>query len=502
MELKEQIYERVSKMYKQRVWISRIQETIAKVFEQEIPMELIREIIYEVKEWKRLLDENENLIRDIREEAGMDLNQTRELEKKDWWLKELVKETDDKPPYDFDIDSDSYIFHTKDWPKAVPRTTIKAIFESFSNRGRNLSSDEIISEFQLTPEAWNMIKWATRLYKTSLPDDPETVRQLDNPEDMVKYAEEKTKRLKDSEMRKIYDDAEKRFKDSKIREYAKTNRGYDLFMDKLERVIKLYEPKDFEWVKIPEINNRKVKDVFITDAHLGKTWTDGVVVRFKKLTRDLIECEEKNINITFGWDLWELFIPYGEMHPAQRLWTENLTTEELIMLIVDVFENMLISIYKAWKKVTFNWMGWNHDRFTEKKEFDPYRTPAMVVYRFLQKIVENTNIKVNILRDKLNIIKSWKVKYVFLHWDWLSPAQLNRIALEHKESWFYLCIVSGDKHSYKMQEISDDILRVQSPALAWAWKYDKELNLSSIPWAIFFENNSDWLTDLIVKRYK
>jgi len=115
-----------------------------------------------------------------------------------------------------------------------------------------------------------MIKNATRLYKTSLPDDPETVRQLDNPEDMQKYAEEKTKRLKDSEMRKIYDDAERRFKDNKIKEFAKTNKGYDLFMDKLERVIKLYEPVDFDKIKIPEIANNKVRDIFLTDAHFGK----------------------------------------------------------------------------------------------------------------------------------------------------------------------------------------------------------------------------------------
>jgi hypothetical protein len=113
-----------------------------------------------------------------------------------------------------------------------------------------------------------MIKNATRLYKTSLPDDPETVRQLDNPADMQKYAEEKTKRLKDSEMRKIYDDAERRFKDSKIKEFAKTNKGYDLFMDKLERVIKLYEPREFKDVDIPKINNNMTKTVIFGDAHL------------------------------------------------------------------------------------------------------------------------------------------------------------------------------------------------------------------------------------------
>jgi len=44
------------------------------------------------------------------------------------------------------------------------------------------------------------------------------------------------------------------------------------------------------------------------------------------------------------------------MHPSQRLGMENINTEELIMLIVDTFEQMLVSLYKAGKVVTFNGM--------------------------------------------------------------------------------------------------------------------------------------------------
>jgi hypothetical protein len=174
----------------------------------------------------------------------------------------------------------------------------------------------------------------------------------------------------------------------------------------------------------------------------------------------------------------------------------------LIMLIVDVFENMLVSLYKAGKKVTFNGMWWNHDRFTEKKDFDPNRQPALIVYKFLQKVLENTTVKINILKDKANVIKSWNIKYVFLHWDWLSPVELNRRALAETEDWVYLVIVSWDKHSYKMQEISDKVLWIQTPALAWPWKYDEWLALSSLPWAVEFIKNADGLIDFTVKRYK
>lgn len=492
--LKDQIYCVVEKMYLQRCGITRIQETLIRNFEQDVPMELIREIIAKVKEWKEAIIEIKETIKETKD--------TKKLEREDWWLKELVKWVWDKKLYDYVPETDHIILYPSDKPYPILRTTLVALHEKYVSDWENLSGKAMQYEFQLTPKVWHFIKNIFDLYKDSIPFDKVTLSTLDWDLDMEKVAKEKAEQLLDTKMRRIYDESVKRAKDNVIKKIANQKGKEWELLTWLERVIKMYQPRDFDGVKIPEIQNRKTKDVFITDAHLGKTWTDWVVVRFKKLTRDLVDCEEKCINITFGGDLWELFIPYGEMHPWQRLGTENLTTEELVMLVVDVFEQMLLWLYKAGKKVTFNWMWWNHDRFTEKKELDPYRTPSMIVYRFLQKIVENTNIKINILRDKLNVIISNNVKYVFLHWDWLSPAQLNRIALEYKQDWYYLVIVSWDKHNYKMQEISDSILRIQSPALAWQGKYDKSLNLSSLPWAIEFIKNADWLIDFTVKRYR
>jgi hypothetical protein len=71
-------------------------------------------------------------------------------------------------------------------------------------------------------------------------------------------------------------------------------------MMKLEEALKRYKPLEFDKIKVPVIKNNDTKDVFITDAHLGKSGTDGIVIRFKKLTNDLVNSPEKNINITFG----------------------------------------------------------------------------------------------------------------------------------------------------------------------------------------------------------
>lgn len=492
-ELKEQIYDTVEKKYNQRVWITRMQEQLSRVFNTEVPIELIREIIDEIKYNKNIQEDTWKSI---------DTIQSKQKEREDGGLKDMVKKVWDAKHYDYIPETDHIVFYIEDKPYPVLRTTAEAMVESFSKRGKNWSWKKMMIEFQLTPKVWNHIKYVLNIYKDSSPFDPVTLSKFTSTEQMEQSAKEKAERLTEAKMVNIFDkQVENKLRlDTKAMAIAK--RWYDIFMEKFEETLKRYNPVDMDKIKIPNIKNNDTKDIFITDAHIGKKWTDGIVVRFKKLTRDLIATPEKNINITFGWDLGELFVPYGEMHPWQRLWMEEIETSDLIMLIVDVFEQMLVSLMKAWKTVEFNGMKGNHDRFTEHKEFDPNRQPALLVYKFLQRILENTTIKINILNEKANIIKSGKIKYVFIHWDWLGQAELNRRALAETEDWFYLVIVSGDKHNYKMTEISDRVLRIQSPALAWAGKYDESLALTSLPWAIEFKENQDWLIDFTVKRYR
>lgn len=485
--LKDKIYEQVKERDSQRQWKSRICEKLSRILKIEVPMELIEEILREIREWRK---ESKKLTETLED--------TKKAEKADWWLNK-INDTESDIPYEV---TDEYYIFTKEW-KSYPVliSTVRAIFECYSKHWKDMSSEEIRQMFKLKPWVFELIKNQTGLYKSSHIDDPVTLSRLTEDE-LDEHIDGKVDRLIEDKYINKYKRAIEQKKASDLNKFAISNRGYDIFLEKLERIIKLYQPRNFDKVKIPEIKNNQTRDVFITDSHIGKQWTDGIIIRFKKLTRDLIETPEKNINITFWGDLWELFIPLWEMHPWQRLWMEDITTEELVMLIVDTFENMLVELYKAGKTVTFNGMGGNHDRFTEKKEFDPYRTPAMIVYRFLERVVKNTNIKINILRDKANVIKNSWVKYVFIHWDWLSPVEINRRALAESEDWFYLVIVSWDKHNYKMSEISDKVLRIQSPALAWQGRYDKDLALSSLPWSVEFVQNKDWLVDIIVRRYK
>lgn len=487
-----EIIDRVIELKNMKKWPDYISKQLTKELQRDVPIETIKEILTQLKNAKKLIQNNTDILDKI---------DTKSLEKQDGGLKDMVADTIDARPYEFDYDTDHYIFHIAWKSKLVLRTTIMAMFDSYTRTGENLTGADMLSKFKLSPEVWNHIRNATGLQKQSVPFDPVTVgMQWSNPE-MEAIATEKAQILKEAEMRKIYQNAEQSFLKGAVKKYAKTNHWYDLFISKLEEVLKTYKPIDFDKIKVPEIKNDDTKDVFITDAHLGKKWTDGIILRFKKLTRDILETPEKNINITFGGDIGECFLPIWEMHPWQRLWMEEVNTEQLIMLAVDVLKDMLTELYKGGKTVTFNWIGGNHWRITEKKEFDPFRSAEMVIYRFLERLVADTTIKVNILRERANEIKSGKVKYVFIHWDSMWEAELKRRALNDIEDWYYLCYVTGDKHHFRMMEMSDRVMWIQSPALAWQWQYDKSLWMSSQSGAIFFEKNKDWMLEFTLKRY-
>lgn len=407
-----------------------------------------------------------------------------------------------KKQYDYVAETDHIVFYPDGKPYPVLRTTVQAMFEKYVKQWENLSWKQMQIEFELSAKAWTYIKWVMNLMKDATPFDKVTLSKLNSVEDMENAAQEKAERLTEWKMKRIFSNAEQVAKDNLFRTMSKDVGWADKKLDAILAAAKKHRPIDFWEIKTTLKSNNKIKDVFISDAHLGKKDTDWIVVRFKKLTRELIECEETDINITFWWDLWEQFVAWWEKHPWIKIWMEDIDLEELFMLILDVFEEMLLAIYKSWKRVTFNWLGGNHDSFESNKDFDPKRSPAMIIYRLLDKILKDTTIKINILREKYNIVKKWNIKFVYAHWDNISAATVNRIAMNYLEDWFYLIIVTWDKHHFESHELTDRIMWVQSPALAGKWKYDESLAMSSQPWAIFFEKNRDWMVDITLKRYK
>lgn len=783
----------IKSMYEQWVWISRMINRVEKKFWEKLWKERVKDIIEQLKEeWVR----------------SRSAYTSKDLEREDGWLKNLVQSVSEKP-YDYIAETWHIILKMDDMQYPILVSTIDAMIESYSKHWENLSWQQIQYKFSLTPRVWNFIKNAFNIYKDSIPFSIITL--LDIPEDQLQsVAKEKADQLLESKMSKIYIDTVNRLKEKKFKDFAKASMWYTVFLEQLDELIDKYKRTELI-KKQPKIKNDNSLVCFLTDAHLGKNWTQWIINRFNTICEELLNKEEKNITIVFGGDIGELFVPYGEMHPWQKLWMENITTTELVMLCVDVLENMISKLYNAGKKIQFktvlgnhcflkkenpeflteqwymdfdyivennlklaqlnskwslvydypkwiikesrigkfcrfnttwrmnkwftvtdkhlfivdwnkieadkldvinysdtpviNWkysfdkidklalltildwsvvyandnskkeyrfrrlqfkvskpekikyienmlnelwvehtikkatMSWwnklqpyliriywddaravnkliwkdkaipniwynvdnnskqeildiiantdwtlrewklriyntdkllldwidtifcvsiyknkrrwfdspnkkqlyewsfldnykliredylweedivdfempewnlfvrvwnttfNHSncRMSEVKEYDPHKTWWRIIFSFLQKIFKD-KVDIEIFNDDYNSFYCWGVKYLVMHWDWLSTTKLNRLALQEVENWKYLCIISWDKHHLMFKEVSDKVMWIQAPALAGAGRYDKWLALSSIPWYLEMKENSEWLLDINIKR--
>lgn len=423
---------------------------------------------------------------------------TKDLERMDWWLKEIVKATEQRN-YEYNPETWHVIINIEGIQYPLLVTTLDAIIESFSRKWKDWSSQKVKYEFWLTDQVWIKIKNMFKIYKDTVPFS--IVTMLEIPEGKFEeVAKEKAEQLVESKMNRIYTDTEQRLKERLFRDFSKASMWFDVFLDRFINVMGDYKRTELV-TKQPKIKNNDTTTCFITDAHLWKLWTQWVINRFNEITKSLLQKEEKNITILFWDDIAELLVPYGEMHVGQRLWMEDITTPELVMLCVDVLDNMLGSLYNAWKNVVFKTVLGNHSRMTDNKLLDPFRSWGRIIYNFLKKLYID-KIDIEIFEDNYNIFYSGNIKYLVMHWDWLSPAMLNRLALQETEDWKYLCIINWDKHHLAFKDISENVMWIQAPALAWQWRYDKSLALTSVPWYLEMKENQYWLLDIKIHRLK
>jgi hypothetical protein len=220
--------------------------------------------------------------------------------------------------------------------------------------------------------------------------------------------------------------------------------------------------------------------------------------------KDIISSKSKIVHITSLWDLVETLaqwwmhswqIEYGT-DPNYWYWFDAL------MKTVDIFEKWLYEIAKSWKKVYFKGITGNHWRFTQNKDNDQWRSWELVIYEMIKRWVSQLGIDVEYFKERINVFVFDGIQYIMHHWDgnpWKQrPEQL---IVSHANFWMYTVILSGDKHNLKMSE-GKNYTQIQLPALAWEGRYDKDMNLHSLPGYIKVVRNTYESVDIIIKRLK
>lgn len=414
--------------------------------------------------------------------------------------KKISDSIPDKEPYE--VRDWHYFFETKDGVLKLSLQDADEIFADFSKHGGNYSWEKMRQKYGFNPRAWQTIKNRLQLYKDSHVVSPETLDQMTEEEKDSRIVDVIDRHWADRVIGKMVVTNEKKFKKEAERAMRfMYNQLY--FLTEVKKFIEWWNPRTIDF-DLPDPVNEDWKHYFISDIHIGKIDTAGVLERLEIVKRAIIESPESIAYITIGGDLGETFAQDGN-HPWQIIhWTEDKWGRwfDLMLNIAKIFEDFLLDIRKAWKVVRVHGITGNHGRTTSKKEDDIERTAELVIYELIKRALSNTDIQLDYHKESLHLIDIGSVRFVMIHGDApLGNQTAERLLLPHQRPWAYHVLATGDRHTLQMKEWFGHTY-VRTPALAGKWAYDKSMNLHSEPGFIMFKPNEYGSVDIIVKRLK
>lgn len=224
--------------------------------------------------------------------------------------KEISDRTESKPKYE--VVDGVYRITTKRGVYEITTEEADALFSDFSSHGANLSGEEMRIKYQLKPEAWIAIKNALGLYKDSHVVSPNTVENA-SEEEVSEIVERAIGAHIDKIKGKMVATHAKKF-EAEAKKAMRIVGNVEYFLENLREFIEGYEPKKFEF-EMPEPKNTEWKHYFISDIHIGKLDTEGVLRRLSEVKNEIIRSDEGTAYITFGGDLGETFAQDGN-HPG------------------------------------------------------------------------------------------------------------------------------------------------------------------------------------------
>lgn len=414
-------------------------------------------------------------------------------------IQEINEEVGSRPRYEV-IDW-HYIIHRKDKPPfKFTVEEIDAMFMDFSKHGNNLSGEQMLQKYEMHPEAWHAIKSALRLYKDSHVISPYTAEHT--PEDELDEKIEYAIRHHHDTIKAKMVQTHERIEKEELKKYRKIFGNYEYQLEEFRKFIEIYQPLEVDFVP-KQIENNDSKLVVISDIHLGKIDTNGVIRRLNTVYQNIVNSPERVIYLSILGDLVETFVPNG-MHASQIAYGTEQTFGygfDAMLKVADIFEKFLLGLYKEWKHVIVNGITGNHGRVTSKKEEDPLRSGELVVYELVKRALRNIEVDVNYTREAIMTFSYEDMNVIMHHWDVLDAAVPEKLIVSHGVLDRYNLIFSGDKHNVRFNE-GKNFSNIRCPALAGSGTYDKSLNLYSEPGYLEVKQNEFNTADVTVKRVK
>jgi len=227
------------------------------------------------------------------------------------------------------------------------------MFKDFSRKGNNLSGEAMRAKYKLRPEAWNAIKSKLSLYKDSHVVSPHTLESL-SPEDEAQVIHKAIEDHIDTKVEKFTMTYDKEFK-KRAEQALKEKANFDYKLARLQEAIEKHQPMELDFDPVEVSENDEAINYVLTDIHLGKIDTAGVIRRLDAMLQDIVNSKAKTVQITCLGDLVET-LAGGGMHKNQIEYGTDANYGygyDALMRTVTIFEKWLYAIAKSGKKVYF-----------------------------------------------------------------------------------------------------------------------------------------------------
>lgn len=392
---------------------------------------------------------------------------------------------------------------------SIPISEVDEIFKAYSKYWENLTQKKVEIKFKISKAVWSLLKSRLDLTKDSLPVSPFTLENFEwNPDWLRQFSDNLWDELIRDKFRNAIIDA---YNKQKAKEFERLKRivsNVDSFLEHMEWYLKWYRPRELWFDKIitstQELRKEEYLSISFWDIHLGKANNEDVINRIKKMTQMAINYPQKNICLIWLWDWFETVVEWW-MHSGQVEWMDWPYWFDLIMLFVKLMEDMIITLSKAWKEITFYSVWWNHDRLWKWHDQDAARTANLIVFELIKKWLSNLDVKIEAFRDRTSTFEFWHFHYIINHWeDGFSKKVKTRpeeVLWESGNQKLHNIIKFWHLHHWYLWETKNATI-IWIPALAWPWEYDKRLWLFSETWVTIINENDEWLPDVAFRRVK
>jgi hypothetical protein len=398
----------------------------------------------------------------------------------------------------------------KTWEKVykeftIPLDLVSKIAYSYSIHWENLSWTKILQKYQLKRDVWMLLK--TRLHLTKDENAiPDVILDYIDKHHWEKAVEDKIIEATYSSIESKHINKYKTTYDEILKDEAKKAihilSQHNNYLEHLQQFIENYKQ-----IEIPTINNTKEYtndrvQIGFADLHIWKMNTDEVINRIIKLTKYLINRPEKNIDLLFLWDLYEMLAVWG-WHPWQIETMDWTFWFELLLAWCSVIEDMITKLYSAWKNITFNWVAWNHDIVSTWEKRDVKKMWWLIAFELMKRKLSNLKIEFNYFKEQINKLILWNTCYIISHWEnWISSKADKRpedLLWKYWDQTRNNVIMYWHLHNVNIKETKDATV-IWLPGLAGVGQYDKDLWLMSDTGVIVVNENEDKRIDVLIKR--